>query len=431
MNTRHKSSGFTLIELAIIILIAGILTVPLIQMYSNYIIKKDIEITKANIIDSARAISLSVVTRYPCPSNRALPPSDINYGVDVCTITGFTLASIPDCDTTGAEQGICKAVGARNTGSGVIIGGTFVNYDVVLIGGVPLKVQTVGPPVSYISIGGVSGASVVDAWDKQLNYAVSYPSSFPNRDEGFTLYKNGVIRVQDEFGNNTAGTNNDAQFVIYSSGPDRRGGFQNRSGVRENCTLGLIDSENCDGDSTFTESLAHFEGSLHYDDYMYVQTDQSSNLWQVVPDQTSSALPTSHIQTIPKGRVGINTTTPGASAPGGTEVILDVNGNIVADTVRTREICMKNGTSCMSLDWNASFFGSQKNSVIGSVRNDCNDGEVITSIGNNQVACTKADITRPGTQVYCPVTLWVEQIMTDGRIKCTGGVICPGGAGCL
>lgn len=431
MNTHHKSSGFTLIELAIIILIAGILSIPLIQMYANYVVEKDVDTTKTRIIDAGRAISLSSTIRYPCPSDRSLPPTNANYGVDVCTITGFTLAGIPDCNTTGAEQGVCKTIGARDTGSGAVISGVFVDYDVVLIGGVPLKLQTVGPPISYTSIGGVSGSSVVDAWGKQLNYAVSYPSSFPKRDEGFTRFKNGVIRVTDEFGNNTAGTNSDAQFVIYSSGPDRSGGFQEMTGVRKNCVLGVIDSENCDGDNTFTESLAHFEGTLHYDDYMYVQTDQSANLWQVVPDGTVANLPTSHIQTIPIGSVGVNTTTPGVSPPSGTDVRLDVNGNIVADTVRTHEICKKDGSNCMSLDWNASFFGSQKTSVTGGVRNDCGDGEVISSIGNNQVSCSKANITVTGTQVLCPVTKWVEQILTDGRIKCTGGVVCPGGSGCL
>ncbi len=423
MNTHHKSAGFTLIELAIIILIAGILSVPLIQMYANYIVEKDIETTKTRIVDAGRAISISSTIRYPCPSNRALPPTNANYGVDVCSIAGFTLAGVPNCNTTGAEQGICKAPGARDTSDDIdTTAGN--NNEFVLIGGVPLK-------VGGTTIGGVSGSSTVDAWGKQLNYAVSYTSARPNRSEGFTRFKNGVIRVVDEFGNNTAATNDDAQFVIYSSGPDRRGGFQERTGVRLNCNTGVVDGENCDGDNTFTESLAHFEGTLHYDDYMYVQTDQSANLWLVVADGTASNLPTSHIQTIPNGNVGVNTTAPGASSPSGTEVRLDVNGNIVADTVRTRQICMKDGSNCMSLEWNASFFGSQKTSVSGGVRNDCGDGEVISSIGNNQVSCSKADITVTGTQVYCPVTRWVEQILTDGRIKCTGGIICPGGAGCL
>lgn len=421
--THHKSAGFTLIELAIIILIAGILIIPLVQLYANYLIEKDIDTTKTRIVDAGRAISLSSTIRYPCPSDRSLTPTNANYGVDVCSIAGFTLAGVPDCNTTGAEQGICKTPGARDTDDDAdTTAGN--NNEFVLIGGVPLK-------VGGTTIGGVSGSNIIDAWGKQLNYAVSFTSARPNRSEGFTRFKNGVIRVQDEFGNNTAGTNNDAQFVIYSSGPDRVGGFEERSGVRNNCILGRVDSENCDGDNTFAESLAHFEGTLHYDDYMYVQTDQSANLWLVVPDGTALNLPTAHIQTIPKGDVGINTTTPGASPPSGTEVRLDVNGNIVADTVRTREICKKDGTNCMSLEWNASFFGSQKTSVTGGVRNDCNDGEVITSIGNNQVACSKANVTLTGTQVLCPVTTWVEQILTDGRIKCTGGVICPGGAGCL
>ncbi|HNS45060.1 MAG TPA: type II secretion system protein, partial [Alphaproteobacteria bacterium] len=418
---QEQERGFSLIELSIVVLISGLMIAQLVQLYVNYLQAEKIETTKENIVDAARAIALSSTIRYPCPSDRSLPTTDPNYGADVCAVAGFTLAGIPTC-TAGLEQGICKATGARDTDddADATVGN---GNEVVLIGGVPLT-------VGGTAIGGISTSTIADAWGQQLTYAVSYTSARPNRSEGFTRFKNGVIAVHDEFGNDTAGTNSDAQFVVFSHGPDRRGGWGSLGGGRLNCIVGNADGENCDGDSTFAQGLAHYEGTTHYDDYAYVQTDESANLWLVVPDGTAANLPTSHIKTIPNGAVGIDIAgTPGNASPAGTAVRLDVNGDIRANTVRTVDLCKKDGTKCMSMDWNNNFFGSKK--TAGAVKNTCGTGEVISSISNSQVQCSKANVTTTGTAILCPVGEWVQQIYTDGKVKCTNGVTCPGGAGCL
>lgn len=414
--------GFTLLELSIVLIITGILTIPLVRLYTDYLQQEKIDLTKSNLDHISRVVALSSPLRYPCPADRSLIPGDINYGVDVCTIPGFSLNAIPVCDVTGAEQGICKTAGARDTDydTDAIPGN---NQEVVLIGAVPVA-----------SLNAASTALSLDAWNNQFTYAVSYPSTAPTT--GFTRFKNGVIRILDEWGNPTIGVNNDAQFVIISHGHEGDGAYNNR-GVKAGCNVANIlgDGENCNGDNTFIQGLAHYEGTKQYNDYSYVQTDQSANLWQVITDPGNLNAPTSHITTIPNGSIGIKTTAPGQNEPANIDVRVDVNGNLRADTVRTPEICSRDGSQCLEIGSANDFFGSRKES--GAVTNDCPDGEVILSIGNKRVTCSKADIKFKGAQILCPVGSWVQEVFTDGSIKCqnsldpTNVTICPGGTGCL
>lgn len=413
-SAAFRDGGFTLIELAIVILISGLLMLPLIQLYSNYIQDKKIIDTTKGIDNVASNLARAFVTNYPCPSDRSLAVTDANYGEDVCQLAGFSIATVPTCNTTGQEQGICKTVGERDVDG---VGGN----DLVLIGGVPIKIA--GTPIA-----GIKGDDTIDAWGNRLSYAVSYPATTST--SGFTRFKQGDLRIVDEFGNDTAGTNSDALFIVFSHGQDRHGGFSEYDGVRIDCVVANEDGENCDGDGVFTQGLGHYGGTMKFDDLAYVQTDESAGLWLVVSDGSAANLPTSHIQEIPNGAIGVNTDTPGTGAPTGMEVRLDVNGDILADTVRTPTMCDKSGNNCIDLGTNF-FFGGRKDSAAGAVRNDCADGEVISSISQQKVSCSKASVQNLGTAVMCPVTTWVAQIYTDGRIKCTNGVVCPGGAGCL
>ena len=109
------NSGFTLLELAIVVLIMGIMMIPILDLYTSYLRQEKLQVTKDNISKVSVALTVFNPIRYPCPSNRALAPSHPDYGKDVCKITGFTLGGVPNCVTTGMEQGICKTVGARDT----------------------------------------------------------------------------------------------------------------------------------------------------------------------------------------------------------------------------------------------------------------------------------------------------------------------------
>lgn len=416
---RHSAKGFTLLELAMVILISGIIMTPLIKLYTTYLIHKKITVTKEHVGEASSAMARFSQETFPCPSNRSLPTADPNHGLDVCVIAGFTLAGVPDC-VAGLEQGICKTPGARDTvdDADTVAGN---NNEFILIGGVPTKTIVSG---AVIPIPGTTEDNVLDAWGMKLTYAVSYTSVTAG--DADTRYKNGVIAVHDEFGNNTAGTNNDAHFIVLSHGTDGLGAFSSE-GVRRNCAIGNRDGENCDGDNVFVQGLAQYEGTWRYDDFSYVETDQSGGLWREIAASDSS--PSNHIRTIPTGAIGVDlnaTLVPGSFPPAGAEVMLDVNGSLRADTVRTPEVCLQNGGSCINA---GTLFNAQTTS--GATQNDCPAGQVVINISNGRVTCGKVDVSLPGVNIRCPAGTWVEQILTDGKIKCTGGTICPGGPGCV
>lgn len=419
--------GFTLIELSIVLLITSILMIPLLQLYSNYITEQKVEKTKSIILETAHALSVTSPFRYPCPSDRSLPSTSPYYGMDVCTIPGFSLGSIPVCNTAGHEQGICKTPGARDTDTDAdTTAGT--NKEFVLIGGVPIKVGTT-------VIGGLGGTYPFDAWDNQLTYAVSYISADPLSSNGFIRYKYGLLRIVDEWGNDTAGTNLDAHFIVISHGPDGIGAYTHEH-TGTDCNIGDVEGENCDGDNTFVQGLSHYGGEIKYDDYSYVQTENSSTLWQIVTDPNNGNAPSSHITAVPSGQVGLKMNSALTTIPN-LDLRMDVNGNIRADTVRTQQLCDKTGNNCLDIDTTNDFFGTQKTAPLSAspptsgIYNDCPDGQVIKNISQSRVTCSYADVQPPGHEYKCPAGKWVEQVFTDGTIQCTGTITCPGSSGCV
>lgn len=436
----HTLSGFTLIELSIVILISGLLIIPLTQLYSNFLFEKKIVLTKENLAKVSNAVALTSVIRYPCPSDRSLTPNNPNYGKDVCLIPGFTLNSIPLCNILGAEQGICRTPGARDTETDAdLVAGN--NNEFVLIGGVPLRFDAIdenGNPVVR-TYAGLNAGLIKDGWNNQFTYAVSFTSAVSL--SGFTRFRNGVIRVVDEWGKDTAGSNKDAQFIIISHGPDGSGSYS-ETYFRNPCIIANDDGKNCDGDSTFVQGISHYGGIKKYDDYSYSQVDSSAGLWQSVsiPPATANAPPTmtDHITGIPSGKVGIKTKNPGdqrptsPNPPNDVDIRLDVDGNIKADTVRTQQLCNKSVTACINIDEARGFFGDKKTAATATipVKNACAKGEVVKLIQNNQVVCEKLSPSAPAIPVLCPPGTWVEQLLANGSFVCTGGIVCPGGTGC-
>lgn len=72
----------TLIDMAIFMVVLGLLAVPLIQSYNNYIVQKARSTTESNMLKLDKAIADFYFAngRYPCPSDITLVPTNLNYG---------------------------------------------------------------------------------------------------------------------------------------------------------------------------------------------------------------------------------------------------------------------------------------------------------------------------------------------------------------
>lgn len=377
----NTNDGFTLIELAIVIVIIGLMVIPLLKMYEIYMIKEKMLITEENIDKARIPISLSY-GRYPCPSDRSLKPTDPNYGREKCT-------GISDC-TSYSSQGICRATGLRDAdGDG--------NNDTIVIGGIPFLDES-GNPISSMQ-----ASYTIDSWGNKMTYAVTENLMKTQADTSNT-FKLGVVSAINEHGNPTAGTNDDAQYAILSHGKDGEGAFSIEGQYRP-CVAGKTESENCDNDSVFVSALGFYEGSSakYYDDTSYFYIRAPGYLWYNLISGAGDISP--HINNSNTGNVGVNTTNP--------QYKLDVSGDISAKTTRTDELCDENGTNCIA----ASDFND-----LGT----CPAGQLVTAIENKTVKCDYPKLTVSSGTAQCATGKFITAILTNGCIICNdNSKVCP------
>ncbi len=219
ISNEHQS-GFTLIEIALVLLLVGLIMTPAIQMYHQYRVNKDWNETEYNIDDIKFAIGgfRNVYGRYPCPASVTAVPGDIDYGHE-----------LSNCQTSAPAPGTCSGgICTYSNGSGVNI----------LVGTVPFKILNLTEKQAY------------DSSLSRITYAVTLPLT------SNTTYNSngGGINIVDK--NNPAQSlvspPNSAHFVIISHGKNKYGAYTRAGIISENCTLGsLAEQENCDADTVF------------------------------------------------------------------------------------------------------------------------------------------------------------------------------------
>lgn len=237
-NIRER--GFTLVEVAIVMLIGGILLATASTMLLSYLKKTEINTTQERLdqIDEALQLFLSLNGRYPCPARLNAAPDTANFGVEISENGCNTVA--PAADETIA------AGGGR--------GGRLVR-----IGAVP--VRTLNLPDDFVR----------DAWGGRFTYAITESLAHPttyNRDEG-------AIFVNDAAGNPVvtfpaAGT---AHYIINSHGENNAGAYSASGTGRFACTAGTRETENCDDDATFVSTTIRSTGNNAnlYDDFIRIR----------------------------------------------------------------------------------------------------------------------------------------------------------------
>ena len=433
---RARTAGFTLIEMAICILITGFLFIPLINLYTTSQFSKKLELTTDSISSMTSEITGFQARRgrFPCPANRTLNPGDVNYGLE------SNIATVPAC--SGAMQGICFISSSRDTDVDVD-----TVADPVIIGGVPV--------VAIRNAGGVfTDQSALDGWGNRLTYAVSARLCPGTKTRDSRDFRWGVIRAVDEFGNPTAGigvtdvsippdTINDAdgQFVVLSHGLTGDGAYSANGTIVAPCDAAgtnPLDEENCDNDATFISALGQYKGAGagFFDDVVRFYLYKPSTLWDNmstlvggVPNRTAN------IQNLNSNSVGVLTDAP--------QVKLEVAGNARVESVKTPRYCNQDGTRCFDYDW----FGpsaltgvtpliTQKlstNTLALPVAkaNVCQGGEVIKSIGWDAtvlpsgaptITCGRPALSPPPAAIKCsdidPTKPYLRGIKSNGDLIC-------------
>jgi len=226
-----NQAGFTLIELAIVILIGGILVSFLGSALFAFIKKSQINKThfKMEKVEEALADYLAVNGRYPCPAPRTAIPGDALYGQEV---------TATNCNT-GTRAGTALNGGVR-------------------IGAVPTRALNL--PDEYIA----------DAWQQQFTYAVTGVLATP----GQYVPNGGLVRLEDGASNSLVTPAGRAHYVLVSHGQTGDGSFPALGAANPSVpcpTAGtILDRENCNNNRLFINTLISSENnaSAFFDDYV-------------------------------------------------------------------------------------------------------------------------------------------------------------------
>lgn len=224
---RAKNAGFTLIEVAIALVIASIISAGAMQMYKIYTTSRTYKVTRDNIteLNTAIQVYLSKYGSLPCPSKLTAKPDDPEYGAS------------PDCAEILSSASI--------TIDEEFVLGEGRSGEKILIGKIPFRELNVRQTISK------------DGWGRDLYYAVS--ATLTNTST-YSQY-GGVIDVVDEQGLSLLKEDTGVQYVLYSTGSD------DAPPGSDQCIEEKADFENCNGDGTFKyAAISLGQNESFYDD---------------------------------------------------------------------------------------------------------------------------------------------------------------------
>ncbi len=258
---KSRSSGFTLLELCIVLFIGSLFLSSALQGWKVYVHKKRIDVTQENLLKTESALKtyLHMNYHYPCPAQRKIKRGEEGFGkaLDVCSKQNASQYS----DGNDTAYTTASALGRNN--------------EWVIIGVVPFRSL------------GIPDSAALDGWGRMLQYAVTERLTDP-----YSLdQKAGAIDVLDEKGVSRVVPPGSVQFVVYSTGEDGMGGISSDGAALSPCQEGLLETENCNDDAAFMDTQSPqfktIEAGIYkkkqtvtdYDDYiLYKQFDNDFNL---------------------------------------------------------------------------------------------------------------------------------------------------------
>ncbi|MDY0028645.1 MAG: prepilin-type N-terminal cleavage/methylation domain-containing protein [Pseudobdellovibrionaceae bacterium] len=339
-NNQHNSNaaGFSLIEVAIGLMIIGILMVPALQMYKEYRYKEIRTRSEENLGVVANALKKFVVKngRYPRPAESSIAGGATGEGAEIA-VGSITFP----CSTNMTT--VCETTGTP--------------ANRAYIGTIPFA--ALGLPKQY----------TIDGYGNRFTYAVTKDLTV----SGSFSDSGGKIQVIDQAGGNKQGTSSNVHYVLVSHGKNGKGTTTNAGVLFANCAGAGKDLENCDNDGVFNSNFATINtgaaqiyarytsdvpGADYFDDYIYLSTTTSSDIWTPNPNAGTPDLYNRNA-----GNIRIGSWPTGGSLPLHDQILpvarLDIAGksgspgNLKADQVNVNRLCAFSDTGsytgCISM----------------------------------------------------------------------------------
>jgi|GEM_PF-1409466 len=255
LKENKTAAGFTLIEIAVVIVIVGFIMAGIVQGYSLYLKQKqltDIEKTYDSIQGGLRNFVLrdpdpgdgrpETNSRYPCPASPTASPYSATYGEEFCSTTQI-----------GCQNDVCVVAGTNG---------------LVFIGSVPTKTL------------GISAAHAIDPYGNRLTYAVTADLTVQDSLAGAPVPA-GSITIDPTLGGTPI---TDAHFAVVTHGEDGAGSYT-AEGARNPVACRPVDAgdaENCDYDDAIFSELERTVGDTvdFYDDTVaFTLSDGSADIY--------------------------------------------------------------------------------------------------------------------------------------------------------
>lgn len=359
VKKNHPSSGFTLLEMAIAIMIIGILITPLLFVYNNYQKnKKDSEsYNNAQLVTDALQNYRRMTGEYPCPAGIRLPRDNPNHGrPDATACLGAAPSGLADAGDCNAD-GICVEKSIRALPNNRVISGA-----------VPFRALQIDEDKTLDSAG------------NRLVYVITESMT----DDTTLNDARGGISILNESGQPLVQPDGSAAFAIISTGPTGVGGINASGAVSQTCAGPQLDVANCNpGFETgngvneaiyVSAQRSEGAGAGFFDDYVMYYSQISEPNWKRTVADTET------IHDLSPNFVGLGVRAPQAR--------LHVSSGNAADTIRieggklfTDRLCDQNGANCFDL---IKIVGNNANALEGM---KCPVGEFMVGIANGQALC--------------------------------------------
>ncbi len=405
---RETEQGLSLIELAIALIVIGLLTTAFLQLYSIQQAKQKKELQDYKIFTIADGLSsyFSEHGHYACPGRRDKSTTDQNFGDTTAVLADLDSDGTADelaCNNTAVADDDCAADGSYCVALGPD-GSTRVR-----IGSIPYKEI------------GIGKEDIIDVYGNQFTYAVveeQASESLYQQDTPITPCPTCRQIVVNDFDVTTRHPDTDiptagntitknVEFVFFSHGEDGAGSYTSYGSLNPNlCASADIDQENCDEDSIFSTALFanRLDGATGFYDDDFVDDPLSwVYIWDNVPDDAKS------IYNRSSGNMGVGLNKSDIALEK-VHVVgnLRVEAPVVAGTpdlneggkIQTTQICNESQTDCFY----PAVIGGDQPTVTeedGTVveRFDCGDGQILVGMDNSTPRCRSIVLDSSGS---CP-----------------------------
>jgi prepilin-type N-terminal cleavage/methylation domain-containing protein len=384
---RQSTQGFTLVEMAFVIVIFGLIVASFSQIYSEYIQRQKLETTKVNVNNVASAIGnfRTMYGRYPCPASLTDNRNSVSYGRE----TSCTNQTINPGQCSG---GIC--VQER-------INEIDINPDPAVVNNIKPRVRVGFIPFREL---GLEESEVYDGYDRRLMYVVTERLAVAdtfNTDHG-------GIEITNENGNSIIFPPQSAHFTVFSYGRNQAGSY-GRAGDQTPCPVTGPEMQNCNlsSQAVFTVGqISNAAGSNAFDDTFKYSTSEDVPLWQISQDDKAD------IHQKPSGKVGLaigptTSMTDQAVVNGVVRITNDPMTTTAEGGLKSSSLCDLGGQNCFAT---SKISGSLAQG--GGLR--CSDPAKPYMVGivNGQADCA-ADIV-----LRCPNNTLMKGIDDKGNIIC-------------